>query len=394
MPLVTVCLPAHRSAAFIADTLMSLQGQTFGDFRVRIGLEPVDAASTVQACEPFLEDSRFELAVNPDRLGWDGNVRALLRTVDTPMFAIQPHDDVLHPGYLAALVGALKARPDASVAYCDAFLFGAQTGVRSSDLPDAGRSAQLLAFFLGGAEGHPFRGVTRRTVLDRPFPTNRFSGFAAETEWALHLIQSGVALRVARPLYLKRARPVDSDAVTSGWRFRMDVERLREALEHNRVQLLLSIGETDDPGIPRSFIVLAAEAAMLRRWHALAGGRFGFGPVQLARAAAALEELATSPLGEARTIAATVQVALSHHWQVLGDAAASEDAARAAVAADAHHPEACLRLAQVLNARGNLPEMVELLYRAARRAPLDVGMLLMAGNAARMIAQRYGAAAN
>ncbi len=394
MTLVTVCLPAYRSAAFIGHTLASLQAQSFRDFRVRIALEPIDPGATIEACRPFLADPRFELTMNPEQLGWDGNVRALLATVETPLFAVQPHDDVLHPDYLAALVSALQARPDASVAYCDAFLFGAQTGIRGSALPDAGRATRELAFFMAGAEGHPFRGVTRSTVLDRPFPSNQFQGFAVETEWALHLVQSGVALGIARPLYLKRALPSDSDSVTTDWRFRMEASRLQSALEHNRAQLLRTLDGTGDLAIPRSLVNLAAEGSMLRRWNALAGGRFGLGPVQLARAEAALAELAGSDLGAARTVAATIHLALSRHWQFLGDAEAGERAARAAVDSDTNHPEACLRLAQVLTTSGRLTEAVELIHRAARQVPLDVAVLLMADSAALTLARRYGAVVN
>ncbi len=94
---VTVCVPAHRAAAFIAHTLGSIQSQTFSDIRVEIGLEPDEAWATEKACRAFLADPRFHLRRNPTTLGWDGNVRALLLRVETPYFAVLPHDDLWHP---------------------------------------------------------------------------------------------------------------------------------------------------------------------------------------------------------------------------------------------------------------------------------------------------------
>ena len=391
MSLLTICIPAYRSERFLAFTLAALQAQTFQDFRVRIALEPVEEGPTVDACRPFLEDPRFELVINSEQLGWDRNVRSLLREVRTSLFAIQPHDDIPQPGYLEALVGAVTARPDVSVAYSAIFLFGDQVGRRSMDLPDDSADVRELGFFLAGAEGHPFRGVTRREVLARDFPTNRFSGFAVETEWSRHLVQSGVALLVDRPLYLKRARTRDSDSVTSGWRFRMADEQLIAALEHNRARLLDGIGHDGMAAAMRERIELAAEASMLRRWQALSSGRLAFGPEQLQRAARVLDATAESEAAEGRRVAATVHVALSRHWQAVGDRAASERAARAAVHDAPDDPEPCLRLAQLLNTPSGVNEMVELLDRAARVAPLDVATLLVAGDAATTLSGRYGA---
>jgi len=367
-----------------------LRQQTFRDFRVRIAVEPRDTESTVEACLPFLADPRFDLTVNDAVLGWDGNIRAMLHRVDTPLYAIQPHDDVVQPTYLEALTAALAERPDASVAYSDAYLFGAESGRRGSDLPDAGRSARELAFFMGGAEGHPFRGLTRQEVLSVDFPTNEYAGLAVETEWSHHLIRSGVALRVPRPLYLKRARPVDNDSVTNGWRYRMDPAGLRAALELNRARLLSSIGPEDGSGIPDGLVRLAAEAAMLRRWHAVSAGRLPFEQAQLDRAHQVLEAVAGSADAHGGSIAATVHVALSRHWQVVDDADACERAARAAVASDPDHVEACLRLASILRAPDGLGESLDLLAHASDLAPLGVTTQAVAGQVARAMRDAFG----
>jgi glycosyltransferase involved in cell wall biosynthesis len=56
-PKVTVCIPAHRSEAFINNTLRSVLAQTYSDFVVEIAVEP-PASETLTVCEPFLRDDR------------------------------------------------------------------------------------------------------------------------------------------------------------------------------------------------------------------------------------------------------------------------------------------------------------------------------------------------
>jgi hypothetical protein len=379
-PLLTVLVPAYRSERFIGHTLAALQAQRFGDFRVRIGLEPVEEGPTIAACRPFLADPRFELVLNERQLGWDGNVAELLRHVHTPLYVIQPHDDVLRPAYLEDLVGMLMARPDASVAYSDVLSFGSTSGRRGNVLPDAPRrSERELGFFLAGAEGHPFRGVTRSTVLTRRFSTNAHRGFAVETEWALHLVQQGVALRARRPLYLKR-QPARTDAsVTIGWRFGMTPDEQAAALEHNRSRLLDAIGPPEPGGVPRELVMLAAEAAMLRRWSIIPGEPLPFGEVQLTRAGQVLAATGSSTSAAGARIAAMTHAALSLHHAATGDVARSLDEARAAVRCDPTHHEASLRLAQLLLAAGQPDEAIDLLADAAAAVPLDDGVLRLLG---------------
>ncbi len=389
--LVTVCVPAFRSERYIAHTLASIRAQSFRDFRVRIALEPVEEGPTVDACRPFLDDPRFELVINDRQLGWDGNVAELLDDVRTSLFCVQPHDDVLRPAYLEELVGMLMARPDASVAYSDVLSFGAAAGRRGAVLPDdPRRSARELGYFLDGAQGHPFRGVTHSALITRRFSTNEHRGFGVETEWALHLVQQGVALRASRPLYLKR-QPGRTDAsVTIGWRFGMSRDEMVAALEHNRRRLLAAIGAEEPDGVPREVIVLAAEAAMLRRWQVIPGEPLPFGDVQLARAREVLETTGSSSHPAAPRIAAIVHVALSRHHAAVGDQASSLEAARDAVRCDPRDPEACQRLAQLLLATGETDEAIDLIQQATMTSPpLDDGVLRLTRAVTAALDQRY-----
>lgn len=371
VPTVTVCIPAYRSGGFIDQTLAAVRAQTFSDFTVEIAVEPVDQEATSLACQPFLDDPRFRLHHNDATQGYAGNVRGLLARVETPYFMTLPHDDILHPEYLEVLLGALLARPDASVAYGDLYLFGPESGSRFVRLADGGLGDRLLSFFLEGAEGTPWHGVTRREVLHREFPTSDFAGLAVECEWALHLVREGVALRVARPLFFKRN--LRGTNVSWGWRSSMPEARLRQALDDHRRRMLAGIPSEGIVPVHRRAIELAAEAALLRRWVIFSGGRFRMTSEQLERADRVIAESVESGMPAGPDIARVAQLALSRYWRALGD---DEESQRLAsdVVESARDWDGWLQLARLTLDRGNVYEAVRLLIRASELAPMAVGI--------------------
>lgn len=369
MALVTVCIPAYRSGTMIVPLLTALREQTFGDFAVEIALEPVDPEPTLQACLPFLADPRFRLRINPEQLGWDANIRAMLRRVRTPMFMIQPHDDVITRDYLELLVGALEARPEASTAYTDIFLFGNQGGRRGTPIPDGSMGRQLLAFLLDGANGFLFRGVSRSRLLDREFPTNPVTGLLVETIWAQHQVVAGPVIHLDKARYYRRAQAATGTSVTGTWRSRMPLEELARGIEHNRESHLAGIPAEVPGDVPRELIVLAAEAAALRRWTTFSAGRAGFSGVQLERARRILAVPPTDP--DRRRMVASIHVAMSHHHLATDDPEAALASAEAAVAIAPDDQEACLQLGRILDPAGNIDLMVDLLERALRSGPVD-----------------------
>lgn len=294
MTTVTVCVPAYRSGPVIAQALASLRGQSHAKIRVFIAVDP-PAAETLEFVEPFLADARFEVSVNPERLGWDGNVRSLLGRVATPAFAILPQDDLLHLRAVETLLERLQAFPAASVAYGDMHLFGAGAAIRKTvDLPAGGtRAEQMLAFFLAGAEAVPWRGVTRTEVVERSggFPVDGFQGFAVECEWALRLLLHGPAIRVPRRLYFKRIWPAGVLTASRARVVGQSPEALRAAWERHREKMLSMVAEAMPEDAPQLWLVeAAAEAAMLGRLRSLAGLDLSEGQCRQALALAELTE--------------------------------------------------------------------------------------------------------
>ena len=106
------------------------------------------------------------------------------------------------------------------------------------------------------------------------FPTDRYDGFAVECEWVLHLLISGAAVHVPRPLYLKRIFGPNEISASAKRLLGRSREHLFEALEDHRARMLALIRQADLPKTMRDTVELAAEAAMLRRHMTFNMGAF------------------------------------------------------------------------------------------------------------------------
>lgn len=271
MTCVTICIPAYRAEAFISQTLLSVQKQSHRDLRIEIAIDPSNTDSpdgTRDAIDPFLSDDRVHVRENPVRLGWDGNINAMLKRVDTPYYMILPHDDLIDPRYVETLLSVLKARPDASVAYGD-MTFHGKTSLTHKTVylpPDGTRDEQLLMFFLEGAEAVPWRGVTRVSAIAATggFPTDGYLGFAVECEYALSLLLHGRAVRVPRSLYSKQVHALDLPTA-SRQRDELSHKTLTQAWQQHRSRMITLL-DNAHVKVGAELVRLAAEAAMLLRY--------------------------------------------------------------------------------------------------------------------------------
>ncbi len=383
MTALTVCVPAYDVGSVVDETLASLQAQSFTDFRVEIAVEP-PGTDTLAAVAPFLSDPRIELHVNARRLGWAGNVRAQLQRVDTPYFVILPHDDWLDPEYLRLLMSTIEARPSASVAYGDMIVFGAAPPFRKLlDLPDGSVRQQLMAFFLGGAEAVPWRGVTRasRIASTGGFPVDDHQGFAVECEWALSLLLQGPAVHVPQAIYHKRIHAPDVVSASRARRRDVDAAGLVAGYEAHRSRMLalLAGGAENDP-----LLVLAAEAAMSRRFIKSLGQPFT--PAALQRAQDALSTLAGSRTNEAAAIRSVIQLAMAHHFRLSKDRSSAEALTTEAVRSNPINVEALIYLARLRLKQDRSDEALALAREAGRLEPQFSGLQSLTAAAERTAA--------
>ncbi|BBK39174.1 hypothetical protein STAQ_42520 [Allostella sp. ATCC 35155] len=257
-PPVTVCVPVWNGAAFVADTLACIARQSFADFRVLVSLDRGDDGSEA-ICRRFLADRRFELVVQPNRLGWVGNVNFLIGRVTTEFFCITPHDDLLHRDYLARVFGLAAGDPAISTAYSDIATFGddhvhiVQPEVRGD------RLHRLLDVLLNHGDSVAFRGlVRRRGPDDRPLlPTGLVGDFAADTVWLVDLAARGELRRVPGGFYRKRLHGGSAHAAWERW----PIARRRSAWIDQAARMAIAAAGWVDGEDERG---LVAAAAMMR----------------------------------------------------------------------------------------------------------------------------------
>lgn len=221
-PRITVCVPVYQGARFVAETLEAIRRQTVADIRVLVSIDRGTDASA-DACRPFSADPRFTILAHRDRQGWVGNANFLMERVETELFCILPHDDLIAPDYLEALLECLDRHPAAVAAYCDLEGFEDVSYVLQQPELTGDRFERLrdgLAFHFNAVA---YRGLIRRSALRSapggwlPLVGNRCGDFAADTVWMLRLAALGELRRVPRSLYRKRVHRMAETIRWHGW---------------------------------------------------------------------------------------------------------------------------------------------------------------------------------
>lgn len=202
---VTLGVPVYNGEPFIEEALRSVLDQTHQDFEVIISLDgPQPAAEAL--CRPFLNDPRFRLVTQPQRLGWVGNINWLLAHVTTPYWSYHQQDDVLDPRCLEVLVDHARSTPEGAVFFGDIEGFGllAETFTQASVTGNA--CARQLAVLYEHFNAVAFRGLTRVEAVRRAggLRDNEFDSFACDTAWMGAMALSGELRRV--PVVLSRKR--------------------------------------------------------------------------------------------------------------------------------------------------------------------------------------------
>ena len=165
---VTIGVPVYRGERFVAEAVDTVLAQTYDDWDVVFSVDGPDPGSEA-VCRRYLDDPRFRLVVQPERLGWVRNIAWLQEQATAEFWVYLQQDDLLDPTYLSALMQEADRSPDAAVVYCDIQCFGTRTMrfVRPSILGSP--VARMLSLLTDHFAGVAFRGLTRvrRTQGDR-----------------------------------------------------------------------------------------------------------------------------------------------------------------------------------------------------------------------------------
>ena len=200
---VTIGLPVWRGEEFLEEALRSAQAQTYANFVCFISLDGPDPACE-EICRPFLRDPRFRLVVQPERLGWVGNINWLMAHVETEFWTYHQQDDILDARYLEVLVDYARRTPDAALAYADIEAFGTHAATFTQPSVTGSASARQLALMYDHIAGVGFRGLTRAEALAGGIPLNEVDGFASPLAWMASVARFGELHRVPQTLSRKR----------------------------------------------------------------------------------------------------------------------------------------------------------------------------------------------
>lgn len=138
---ILIGMLAFHGADVIREALDSIGKQDHSKFRVLISVDGGDAEAAA-ACEPFLDDPRFSLVVQPRRLGWAGNINWLMSQPDYDFFCFWQHDCFAKTRFKQFASSRSLARP------CDKYACGSSIGAATktggtSSTDQAGAHTQL-----------------------------------------------------------------------------------------------------------------------------------------------------------------------------------------------------------------------------------------------------------
>jgi glycosyltransferase involved in cell wall biosynthesis len=116
--LLSVCIPSYNRAVVLPSLLDSVLEQEFGDYEVLICEDNSPERAAIRAIALRYSDTyrgRIRYAENERNLGYDGNLRELIRLASGTYCVFMGNDDLMCPGALGALACAVYRHPNVGV---------------------------------------------------------------------------------------------------------------------------------------------------------------------------------------------------------------------------------------------------------------------------------------
>jgi GT2 family glycosyltransferase len=270
LPAFSVVIPAFNAERTIVATIQSVLAQSRSDFEILV-VDDASSDGTAAAVEGLSRiDTRVRLLRQPANGGVSAARNTAIRNAAAPIVAFLDSDDLWLPNFLERMASALEARPDAALAYTDAWILDGKTGefLRKTtsvayqpgpDEPPADRGALIAALLHSNFVFYSV--LIRRDVFDQVGLFDEELAVAEDYELWLKIAVQGLRMvRVREPLVVYRRGPgtLSSDPVR---------------LESLRREVLRRIAESSD--VPESTRALAVDLIRVadRRIAAFSDGR-------------------------------------------------------------------------------------------------------------------------
>lgn len=117
MPRVSIAVPAYNCEKYIAQSLESLLGQSYGDFELVIS-DNASTDGTEAVCRRFAtQDKRVRYVRRTENIGGPGNFRYVFSLCSGEYHKWSTADDYWHPEFLKEVVAVLDQKPDVVLCY-------------------------------------------------------------------------------------------------------------------------------------------------------------------------------------------------------------------------------------------------------------------------------------
>jgi glycosyltransferase involved in cell wall biosynthesis len=114
--LITVAIPIHNGARYLAETVRSLLDQSERGFRL-VCIDDASTDDSVAVASSFT-DPRMEIIVAGDHASLAANWNRALDVARTPYIVIAHQDDIYERDFLATMIRLIEKHPRAFAAHC------------------------------------------------------------------------------------------------------------------------------------------------------------------------------------------------------------------------------------------------------------------------------------
>lgn len=242
-------MPLYNAQKYLAQTLDSLQAQTFTDFELIIGDNASTDATPDIVATYTNQDPRIRYHRHPQNLGAAPNFNWVFHQAKGTYFRWMAYDDPIAPTYLEKTVAVLEGNPEAIMCYPRTILIDEDDTVieyhdDQFNLRDTQPHRRFHRSFRASAWCHPVFGLIRRDVLAK---TVLIGAYASSDKTLLgELALRGQCHEYPEHLAYRRLHPENStsshttDEAMAHWfdsqatRTQWLTPRWRRFLEHGR----------------------------------------------------------------------------------------------------------------------------------------------------------------
>jgi len=221
---VSIAIPVRNGEKYLAQTIDSLIGQSYGDFDlIIVDNQSTDATEEI-ARDYVSRDDRLRYHRHSENVGLIANYNIAFSLTEGELFKWCAADDLCEPDYLRLCIDAMDAHPEAVLVY-PRTQFIDDSGsplpfedpgfdLRSSDPASRLRYVMYANHWVNALNGLIRRSALARTRLERPYPGGDYALLA-------ELSLLGTFVELPEKLFRRRVHPDASSQLQS-----------REALTH------------------------------------------------------------------------------------------------------------------------------------------------------------------